>query len=95
MCEGVFPRYKYRLVVDESLALGVLGGKGRGAAEAAGLAPKDVDIISASLSASPFKFLVDCQGTSIATRTLVCPRWSVHEGDSIVSASLSAPVCIA
>lgn len=45
-------KYKYRLVVDESLSLGVLGANGRGAAEAAGLAPKDVDIISAALSNS-------------------------------------------
>ena len=42
-------RYKYRLVVDESFALGVLGGRGRGAAEAAGLSPSDVDILCASL----------------------------------------------
>jgi serine palmitoyltransferase len=42
-------RYKYRLVVDESCALGVLGAGGRGAAEAAGLAPADVDVLAASL----------------------------------------------
>ena len=46
------PRYKYRLVVDESVALGVLGATGRGAAQAAGLTTKDVDIVAASLSAS-------------------------------------------
>jgi len=43
--------------VDESLALGVLGAHGRGAAEAAGLQPKDVDIISASLSAQLMTFV--------------------------------------
>ena len=42
-------RYKYRLVVDESLALGVLGARGRGAAEAAGLQPGDVEIVGASM----------------------------------------------
>jgi len=42
-------RYKYRLVVDESVGLGVLGRGGRGAAEAAGLAGDDVEIIGASL----------------------------------------------
>ncbi len=42
-------KYKYRLVVDESCALGVLGAGGRGAAEAAGLAPADVDMLAASL----------------------------------------------
>ncbi len=53
MCRGPLPfRYKYRLVVDESVALGVLGATGRGAAQAAGLSTKDVDIVAASLSAS-------------------------------------------
>lgn len=45
-------RYKYRLLVDESLSLGVLGAHGRGAAEAAGLTSSDVDIIAASLGNS-------------------------------------------
>lgn len=51
LCRG--RRYKYRLVVDESISLGVLGRSGRGAAEAAGLQPSDVDIITASLGAHP------------------------------------------
>ena len=42
-------RYKYRLVVDESLALGVLGTTGRGACEHYGLTRDDVEIVSASL----------------------------------------------
>lgn len=42
-------RYKYRLIVDESVALGVLGESGRGAAQAAGLGPQDVEIVGASL----------------------------------------------
>ena len=42
-------KYKYRLIVDESVALGVLGASGRGASEAAGLAPEDVEIVGASL----------------------------------------------
>jgi Aminotransferase class I and II len=42
-------RHRYRLVVDESLALGALGATGRGAAEHFGLAPGEVDIVSASL----------------------------------------------
>lgn len=45
-------KYKYRLLVDESLSLGVLGAQGRGAAEAAGLKPSDVDITAASLGNS-------------------------------------------
>ncbi len=44
-------RYKYRLVVDESLALGVLGSTGRGACEHFGLTRDDVEITSASLGA--------------------------------------------
>ncbi|KAK9918935.1 hypothetical protein WJX75_008173 [Coccomyxa subellipsoidea] len=41
--------YKYRLVVDESLALGVLGEHGRGACEHWGLRPGDAEIVSASI----------------------------------------------
>lgn len=41
--------YKFRLIVDESLSLGVLGATGRGAAEHCGVDPDDVDIIAASL----------------------------------------------
>ena len=42
-------RYKYRLVVDESLAVGTLGPTGRGAAQHCGLQPQDVDIVCSSL----------------------------------------------
>lgn len=42
-------RYKFRLAVDETLSFGVLGRSGRGAAEAAGLAPGDVEIVTGSL----------------------------------------------
>lgn len=45
-------RYKYRLVVDESLSLGVLGPTGRGAAEHYGLSPGQVEIVGASLGAA-------------------------------------------
>ncbi len=44
-------RYRYRLVVDESLALGVLGARGRGAAEHFGCAPDDVEIVGGSMGA--------------------------------------------
>ncbi len=49
--ELLWRRYKYRLVVDESLALGVLGATGRGACEHFGLLRDDVEIVSASLGA--------------------------------------------
>jgi 7-keto-8-aminopelargonate synthetase-like enzyme len=43
-------RFCYRLLVDEALAFGALpGGAGRGAADHAGLAPGEVEIITASL----------------------------------------------
>lgn len=42
-------KYKYRLVVDESIAFGALGTTGKGAAEHAGASPQDVEIIGASL----------------------------------------------
>lgn len=44
---------RYRLVVDESLALGVLGEHGRGACEHWGLKPGDAEIVSASIGALP------------------------------------------
>ncbi len=42
-------RYKYRLIVDESVALGVLGARGRGAAEHFGCAAEDVEIVGGSM----------------------------------------------
>ncbi|PRW20998.1 long chain base biosynthesis 1-like [Chlorella sorokiniana] len=45
-------RYKYRLIVDESVALGVLGPRGRGAAEHFGCAAEDVEIVGGSMGNS-------------------------------------------
>ena len=42
----------YRLVVDESNALGVLGKRGRGACEHFGLQPQQVEIVTATMGAS-------------------------------------------
>lgn len=45
-------KYKYRLMVDESIAFGVLGENGRGACEHFGLGSGSVEIIVASMSNS-------------------------------------------
>lgn len=42
-------RFKYRLVLDESLSFGVLGDTGRGAAEHFGLKPGQIEIVAASM----------------------------------------------
>lgn len=42
-------KYKYRLIVDESLSLGVLGKNGRGATEHFEIGPGEAEIIGASL----------------------------------------------
>ncbi len=42
-------KYKFRLIVDESLSIGVLGATGRGAVEHCCVAPEDVDIIAGSI----------------------------------------------
>lgn len=47
-------KYKFRLVVDESLSLGVLGEKGRGACEHFGLKPSDVEIVCATMGEGAF-----------------------------------------
>lgn len=44
-------KYKFRLVVDESLSFGVLGATGRGACQHFGLQNADVEIICASMGA--------------------------------------------
>ena len=42
-------KFKYRLVLDESLSFGVLGATGRGAAEHFGIKPEQVEIVAASM----------------------------------------------
>jgi serine palmitoyltransferase len=42
-------RYKFRLLVDESLSIGVLGATGRGACEHCNVPPEDVEILAGSL----------------------------------------------
>ncbi len=47
---AIAEHYKYRVLVDESMAIGVLGKTGRGACEHHGIAPSDVTLICASMS---------------------------------------------
>uniref|UniRef100_A0A383WDB8 serine C-palmitoyltransferase n=1 Tax=Tetradesmus obliquus TaxID=3088 RepID=A0A383WDB8_TETOB len=44
--------YRYRLCVEESHAFGVMGERGRGACEAAGLEPGQVEVVVASMGTS-------------------------------------------
>lgn len=47
-------KFKYRLVLDESLSFGVLGATGRGAAEHFSLKPGQVEIVAASMGQCSF-----------------------------------------
>ena len=47
-------KYKFRLIVDESMSFGVLGETGRGACEHFGLRPSDVEIVCASMGAQTY-----------------------------------------
>lgn len=47
-------KYKYRMVLDESLSLGVLGATGRGAAEHFDLKPGQVELVAASMGTIAF-----------------------------------------
>jgi serine palmitoyltransferase len=56
--------FKYRIVMDESFSLGVLGRRGRGLSEEVGLEPRDIDIIVASLGNSLASVGGVCMGTT-------------------------------
>lgn len=71
-------RYKYRLIVDESLSLGVMGPNGRGVADHFGIKPGAVEILGASLgecsccrvcgvSNPPIMILLFLAGTAVAS----------------------------
>ena len=55
--------FKYRIIMDESFSLGVLGRRGRGLTEEVGLEPQDIDIIVASLGNSLASVGGVCMGT--------------------------------
>eukprot|EP00890_Picochlorum_soloecismus_P000370 jgi/Picsp_1/1333/NSC_04813-R1_serine palmitoyltransferase 1-like len=56
-------KYKFRLLVDESVSFGVLGTTGRGAIEHFGVDPSDVEIIAASLGNSAVSIGGFCAGS--------------------------------
>jgi serine palmitoyltransferase len=60
-------KYKFRLVVDETLSFGALGENGRGAAEAAGLPPGAVDILTGTMGTA----LAANGGWCVGTRAMV------------------------
>ena len=64
---AVARRHRAWLMVDEAHALGVLGARGSGSAEHAGLDPDEVDIWMGTLS----KSLVSCGGYIAGSRALV------------------------
>lgn len=47
---GLKEKFKYRLILDESMSVGTLGKTGRGLSEHAGVSISDVDILCASMS---------------------------------------------
>jgi serine palmitoyltransferase len=75
-------KYKYRLVVDESLALGVLGDKGRGAAEHAGYEPQEAEIVGASLG-EIFEFKASCHPFCSASRGSRKPTHDLKHASSL------------
>jgi 8-amino-7-oxononanoate synthase len=60
-------RHRAWLMVDEAHALGVLGGRGRGSAERAGVDPRDIDLWMGTLS----KSLVSSGGYLAGSRRLI------------------------
>lgn len=93
-------KYKFRVMVDESWSIGVLGKTGRGLAEACGVDRRDVDFTLASLanaagSAGGFcagwKFMVDYQQiTSLAyTFSATMPPYLANNTSTVISRYLS------
>lgn len=72
-------RYKYRLIVDESVALGVLGARGRGAAEHFGCAAEDVEIVGGSMGGLHFALR---EGVGLLTPPCVLRLSPVREHDA-------------
>ena len=76
-------KYGFRVIVDESFAWGCVGRRGRGALERAGVDPKSVDIVLASLGHAMGSVGGICAGSS-----RVCDHQRLSGAGYVFSASL-------
>lgn len=78
IASSLLQRYKYRLIVDESVSLGVLGKQGRGAAEHFGYAPEDVEIVGGSMGelAGGVWAVRSCHRLLLAVRPRMSRLWA-------------------
>ena len=82
--------FKYRIIMDESFSLGVLGRRGRGLSEDVGLEPRDIDIIVASLGNS----LGSAGGMCLGSRA-ICYHLRLNSSGYVFSASLPPFLAVA
>lgn len=89
-------KYKFRLLLDESLSLGVLGATGRGLPEECGVSRKDVDVTLGTLAnafgsaggfCAGFKYMVDYQQiTSLAyTFSATMPPYLANTTSTVIN----------
>lgn len=82
-------KFKYRLIVDESLSFGVLGLGGKGVAEHFGIPASEIDIISGSLCNS-----ISASGGFAASTAEIVERQRLAGASYVFSASLPAALTI-
>ena len=82
--------FKYRIIMDESFSLGVLGRRGRGLSEEVGLEPQDIDIIVASLGNSLGSAGGICLGSNA-----ICYHLRLNSSGYVFSASLPPFLAVA
>ena len=63
---AVAKKYKYRVILDDTMAIGTVGATGRGSLERAGLKVTDVDFLAGSLSTAFGSVGGFCTGTHVA-----------------------------
>ena len=82
--------FKYRIIMDESFSLGVLGRRGRGLSEEVGLEPRDIDIIVASLGNSLASVGGMCIGSKAVNKSA-----TINSSGYVFSASLPPFLAVA